>query len=898
MRWLMRLFRKEREEQRLDAELRFHLDKQVSDFVAAGESREDALRRANLQFGAIESIMQQTRESRRANFVETTWQDVNFALRMLRKSPGFAAAAILTLALGIGANTALFSLLNALILRDLPIPHPEQLVRFGVRPPDWPDNDLSALSLPVFERLSRDQKVFSSTFAWWGDAVTNIEVNGALTRAETWAVDGHFFSELGATPEIGRLITPDDVDLSTPNPPQIAVLGYAFWQRHYGAAPDVLGKTLKIENLPFTIVGVTRDGFTGVSADMPPEVIVPLNAEPLVVGEADVQKHLQRRDALWIEAAGRLRNGVTLGQARAQLESVWPAIHASLSTEGLTPLQLDHFQKLRMRVESGARGGSVIRTRFTKPLYVVLGISGVVLLLACLNLANLTLARASSRAHEIAARVALGASRVRLVRQMLTESLALSIAGTIAGFFFAVWASDLLASFILHQAFNTPAQLNLSPDPHLFYFTAGAAILTGVLVGIAPAWRATREDPNLALQRSAQRFAGGAGKLGPSLIVTQVALSLMLLAGAGLFVRSIEKLHTVQPGFRTRGILAAGLFPRPNGYKDLSYASYYRELVERVAKLPGVDSAGMVRMTPGNGFEWKVQTRLEGNNSETSAANYVMLMPGTFAPLGISLLRGRDFNWQDDEDAPRVAIVSKNFADKVFPNCRPVGQHLEVTDQGQPVNVEIVGMVTDASFYDLRKGPPPTIFVPTTQYGDLMGYNDVIVQTAASPAAVGDVIRHAVDSFGHEYVFSLKTVGQLIDKTFLQERVTAMLSVFFGALALIIAAIGLYGQMAYSVTRRTREIGIRVALGSPRSAVRLMVLREALTLAALGVAVGIPAAVAGAGLIASLLFGLSPRDPGTLAVVVLVLLAVSALAAYLPAQRATRVDPIVALRHE
>lgn len=895
MHWLTRLLRRRQGEQQLDAELRFHLEKQVADYMASGMPAEEARRRANLRFGALESIKQQSREARRAHALETVWQDWRFALRTLRRSPGFAGVAILTLALGIGANTALFSLLNALILRDLPAPHPEQLVLFSVR---MPEDDFGALSLPMFEGISRDQKVFSATFAWWGDAVVNVETNGALTRAETWAVDGSFFSQLGAAPALGRLFTPEDVDLSAPNAQQIVVLGYSFWQRHYGGASDVLGKTMHIEGIPFAIIGVAENGFTGFSADTPPEVMVPLNAEPLIVGDSNVQRHLQRRDARWLDAAGRLKPGITLRQARAQLEALWPGIQKSLSTEGLQPEEGARFLRLRMKVESGARGESNIRARFTKPLYIVLGISGVVLFLACLNLANLMLARASARAHEMAARVALGASRGRLVRQMLTESLALSTAGALAGFFFATWVSAVLASFILRQAFNTPARLNLSPDMHVFLFTAGAAILTGVVVGIAPAWRTTGEDPNVALQQSARRFTGSAGRAGQSLIIAQVALSLMLLAGAGLFMRSIENLDTVRPGFRTRGLLAVGLFPRPNGYKNLPFVSYYRELVDRVSKLPSVDSAGMVRMTPGNSFEWKEQVRIPGKPTDNMTATYVMLMPGSFKPLGISLLQGRDFNWTDDDPAPRVAIVSKNFAEKVFPGCGAVGQHLEATEGAKLYNLEVIGVVSDASFYDLRKSPPPTLYVPTTQYGENMGYSDLIVQTAASPAAVGDAIRRAVDSFGHEYVFSLKTVGQLIDKTFLQERVTAMLAAFFGGLALILAAVGIYGQMAYSVTRRTREIGIRIALGARGAEVRRMILREALTLAVLGLTLGVPCALVATRLIATMLFGLSSHDPVTLAIVAGVLLAVSAVASYLPARRAMRVDPMVALRHE
>ena len=895
MHWLSRIFRKEKSEQQLDAELRFHLAEQMADYVAGGLSREEARRRANLQFGALESIKQQARESRRGNLLETAGQDVRFAFRVLRKSSGFTAIAILTLALGIGANTSLFSLLNALVLRDLPVPHPEQLVRFGVHAPD---ESYSGLSLPMFQEITRNQSVFSNAFAWWGDAVTNVEVNGILTRADTWAVDGNFFSELGAAPQLGHLISPEDVDLSAPNPQQVVVLGSAFWQRHFGAATDVIGKTIKIEGIPFTIIGVARPEFTAFSADTPPEIIIPLNTEPLIVGDADVQKHLQRRDALWIEAAGRLKPGLTLAQARAQVETLWPNVRKSLSTGGLGPEDINRFLNLRMKVESGARGSSNIRERFTKPLYIVLGISGVVLFLACLNLANLALARASSRAHELASRVALGASRSRLVRQILTESLVLSIAGTVVGFLVAIWVTDLLASFILRQAFNTPARLNLAPDIRVLFFTAAAAILTGVLVGVVPAWRATCEDPNAALQRSAHRVTAGAGKVGQTLIIVQVALSLTLLAGAGLFIRSIEKLRNVQPGFRTHGILAAGLFPRPNGYKHLSYENYYRELVNRVSKLPLVESAGMVRMTPGNSFEWKQQARIPGQTSKALTATYVMLMPGSFAPLGINLLEGRDFRWGDDDHAPRVAVVSKNFAEKLFPNCGAVGQHVEISDGSKWQTVEVIGVVSNVSFYDLRKSPPSTLFVPTTQYGDNMGYSDLLVQTAASPAALGDAIRRTVDALGHEYVFSLKTIGQLIDKTFLQERVTAMLSAFFGALALMIAAIGLYGQLAYSVTRRTREIGVRIALGARPGSVEKMILREALVLAGFGVVLGVPCAIAASRLISTMLFGLSPYDPATFAGVVASLLVVSALAAYLPARRAMRVDPIVALHYE
>jgi predicted permease len=895
MHWLTRFFQKEKSEQQLDAELRFHLEKQISDYIYSGLTPEEARRRANLEFGGLESIKQQSRESRRANLLETLMQDLRYALRTLRKSPGFTSIAILTLALGIGTNTALFSLVNALVLRDLPVPHPEELVRFGVHLPDDP---YSALSLPMFEQISRSQTVFSETFAWWGGGTLNVEMGGSLTRADVWAVDGNFFSELGAIPKIGRVFGSEEVDSSSAVPAQLAVLSYGFWQRHYGASPEVIGKTVKIEALPFKIIGVTSEHFSGVSADDPPELMVPLNSEPLLVGDENIKKHLSRPDALWIEAAGRLKQGTTLEQARAQLNSLWPAIQKTLQPANLTPLEATFFQSLRMQVESGATGSSFLRERFSKALYIVLAIAGALLLLACANLAGLLLARSTSRSHEMAVRVALGASRARLMCQMITESLVLSLGGTAAGFVLAEWGSQLLASFILQQTYTHPARLDLSLDAHVLGFTAAAAILTGVLIGLAPALQATREDPNAALQHSARTLAGGSGRLGRSLIVTQVALSLILVAGAGLFLRSLKNLHSAEPGFRTRGLIAAGLFPRPGARKDLARVSYFRELLDRISQLPAVESVGMVRMTPGNSFEWTEHVRSTGTNSGGSSIDLVMLMPQSFAPLGIRLLQGRHFTWQDDDHARQVAIVSKNLAEKLFPGCNPIGQHLDVTIESKWQSLEIVGLVNNASYYDLRKQAPMTLYVPTSQYGDYMEYNDLLIQTQASPAALGYAIRRVVDASGHDYVFSLKSVGQLIDKTFLRERVTAMLSAFFGALALVLAAIGLYGQMAYSVTRRTREIGIRIALGARQRAVQQMVLREAFTLVGLGVLIGVPCSLVTSGLITTMLFGLSPRDPATLGMVIAVLLAASALAALLPARRAMRVDPLVALRQE
>jgi predicted permease len=826
--------------------------------------------------------------------LQTLWQDIRYALRMLAKNPGFTAVAVATLALGIGANTAIFSLLNALALRDLSVPQPQQLVRFGAQSGD---ETFVALSLPLFEQISTSQKVFSSTFGWWGDNLSTVEIGGAPSRNSVLAVTGNFYSELGATPELGRLIGPEDDDLRAVSPTPIAVLSYGFWQRHYGGDPNVAGKTLKIEGAAFTIIGVTRPGFSGINAERLPEITIPFTAEPLLAGDSDVQKHLRRADAFLLEAAGRLKPDVRIDEAHAQLESIWPAIRDGLAPTDMAPTERTRFLGLRMKVESGEKGASLLRKEFTKPLYVLLAISGLVLLVACVNLATLMLSRAAARGHEIAVRIALGASRMRLVRQTLTESVMLSVAGTIAGFILAYWWSVTLADFILGQFFNAPAQLNLTPDMRVLLSTAMVAILTGVLFGLAPAWRTTREDPNFALQRNAQKFSRSTGRLGKSLIVTQVALSMVLLAAAGLFIHTLKKLRTIEPGYKASGVLDASLYPKPGGYKKLDWVNYYQELTARVSRLPGVESAGIAKMSLG-WRAWKEDVRVSQASNAGVKVNFSLVMPGFFDTIGIYPERGRIFSWRDDEHVPRVAVVSESLAKKLFAGREAIGQQLEITSEPTWQKVEIVGIVSDASLYDIREHAPPTLYLPSTQYGEYMGWSQMMLRSKVTPAAMANEVRQAVDSLGHEYVAKTHMVVETIDRSLLRERVFAILSAFFGALALLLAGIGLYGLMAYNVARRTQEIGVRIALGAARNNVLAMILRETLGLTSIGVVLGLGCSLAASQIIANLLFGVSAQDPETLAAAAAVLIAVAAVAGWIPARRAMRVDPIVALRYE
>ncbi len=895
MTWWSRLWRRNKLEQDLGRELQFHIAERVAALKNTGLSEDEARRQVRQEFGGIEQVKEECRNARGTLWFESTIQDLRLGVRASLKTPGFTAVAILTLALGIGANTAIFSLLDGLELRDLPVPHPEQLVRVGAH---RPGDSFTGLSIPMYEAMAQNQKVFSGMFAWSGDVVLNVEANGRLSRSDIWGTEGHFYSELDAVPQIGRLLAPEDVNLRTAVPTQVAVLGYGFWQRHYGGARDVIGKTIKIEGVPFTVIGVTQEGFRGMMADLPPEVIIPITAMPLVFGQSDVQKYLRRADSRGLEAAGRLKPGVTLEQARAQLESLWPAIRQATAPTGRTSLELSDFFSLQLKVESGEKGGSFLRARFAKPLYTLLAIAGTVLLIACVNLASLMLARAASRSHELGIRVALGASRTRLVRQMLTESMTLSAAGTLGGFAFAYWGSRALSGFILDQIFIVPASLRVSPDWRILAFTGAAAILTALLCGWAPCWRATREDPNVAVQQGSRAIAKGTGGLGKGLIVTQVALSLILLAGAGLFLRSLQKLHAVQPGFRTHGVLQVNLIPKPSGYKNLAWVNYYRDLNERVSNLPGIVSASLTHNSPAETLEWTEQVRVSETDNKGNRADLAMVMPGAFETMGIRLLRGRSFNWQDDDHAPRVALVSQKFAQQWFPKGGAIGQQVDITTEPKWHDLRIVGIVTDASLYDIRKDKPPTLYLPTTQYGDYMGYPRLLVRTNIATAAVVGPVRQTIESLGHEYVVSVNTVENEIDRSLLQERVMAVLSAFFGGLALLLAAIGLYGLMAYNVTRRSREIGIRMALGAQRARVQRMILRETLALALIGVAFGVPCAIVASRVIASLLYSVSASDPLTLVIVSVMLIAIAAIAGFIPARRAMRLDPITVLRNE
>jgi len=825
--------------------------------------------------------------------MERLWQNLRYTIRVLAKNPGFTTVAILSLALGIGANTAIFTLINALLLRDLPVRKPERLVQLVAVRPDAK----VPFSYPMFREVGRGQRVFTGLIGWGTGGMQNVEVNGVLSQNYVAAVTGNGYSELGVTPLLGRLLIPEDSNPSSGTTSQVTVLGYEFWRNRFGGAPDVVGKQIRIEGHPFTIIGVTRRSFTGMTVGEPPDITIPITAYPALMEGNEFT--LDSRSILWLSVIGRLKDGITIEQARAQLQSFWlDVLLATASTE--TPgARRERFLSMGLEVTSAAKGfRSDLRTQFTRPLYVLAGIVGLILLVACVNLANLMLARAAARSHEMSVRVAIGASRWSVARQVLAECLALSVAGALLGLVFAFSGSRLLV-LLMTQGSLFPVALDVSPDLRVLSLTMFVAVLTAISFGIAPAWRCSREDPASVLQQNARSVGGGTGKLSKALIVTQVALSLVLLLGAGLLARSFEKLYSIGLGFQKESVLEIALYPKPGGYQNLNLNSYHKQLVARISSLPGVSSVSFGDATIPNPQGWHDTVSQMTADSSTGIrlmANAALVSPGFFRTLGIPLLRGRDFNETDDEKHARIAIVNSNLAERLFPNIDAIGKTIRFGFMPDYENIEIVGIARNARIFDIRDATTPVIFLSSFQYPHEWG--GLIVRTKEAPETLAKTVGHEVESLGHEYVRRTRTVAQTISAELVEERVTAILSGFFAALAILLASIGLYGLMSYAVTRRTREIGIRVAVGAQREGVLWLVLRETLTLALLGIAIGIPSALAATRLIASMLFGLTSSDVPTIVAVSALLLVVALFAGYLPARRASAIDPIVALRTE
>ena len=833
------------------------------------------------------------------NLLANLAKDLRYAARALRHNRGFALVAILSLALGVGANTAIFQLLDAVRLRTLPVKNPSELFEIGI--PNLKgrtgtfNGEREVLSNPLWELIRDQQQAFSGILAW-SNARFNLATGGEARQARGMYVSGDFFNVLGVRPAVGRVFTTADDRHGCGSPG--GVISYAFWQREFGGEPSAVGNILRLEGHPVTIVGVTPAGFFGMDVGRSYDVAVPLCAERLILGEKSV---FTRRDGWWLAAIGRLKPGWTRAKATAQLESISPGIFQATLPASYNPATANKYLAAKLGVLPAGSGTSKLREQYESPLWLLVAIAGTVLLIACANLANLTFARAGSREREIAVRLALGASRLRLLQQLLAESVLLAVTGAAAGALLAQILTRILVSFLSTQA--SEVFLDLGLDWRVFAFTAALTAMTCVLFGLAPALRATRTPPAVAMKGSSRGDSAARPHFGVrrALVVAQVALSLVLLVGAFLFVRTFQNLVTLDAGFRQSGLLVTHLDLSPLKLPMQNRAAFKKDLLERVRAIPGVESAAELSVVPATSDWWNetVHTDASGHEArQTAFFNFVG--PGFFQTMGTPMVEGRDFTDGDSLNAPVVAIVNETFVRKFLPGTDPLGKTFRVEEgPGRPEpQYEIVGIVKDTKYLDLRESPKPIVYLAAGQDKNPDLQQALVIRSDLSLDALRvslDRTIHRVDpAIGYEFSV-LKT--QIRD-TLVRERLMASLSGFFGLLAALLATIGLYGVISYMVVQRRNEIGIRMALGADRARVLAMVMREATTLLAIGLSVGTALAWIAVKGTASLLFGLRARDPGTLALAAASLAAIALAASYLPARRAAGLDPLEALRDE
>jgi len=828
----------------------------------------------------------------RQRLEEDMFQDLRFGVRMLMKSPGFALVAVFSLALGIGANTSVFSLLDALLLKPLPVKQPEQLVIVGVQTPTQPGRGFSLYSYPVFREMREKNTVFSDIFARSGLQMS-LSSGGQTERVLGEVVSGNFFSALGVNPLLGRLLTEEDDQ--TPGGSPVAVISFNFWQRRFGADPQIVGQTVSLNSYPFTIIGVAPQGFHGVEVGVAPDVRIPLMMDGQVRPRPG-GSIFEQRGSWWLSVMARLKPGVGVEQAQAATDTIYQiAREPDVRRVKGDTTDDRNFRALRIYLDSAKTGASNLSREFSQPLIVLMCMVGVTLLIACLNVANLLLARATARQKEIAVRLALGAGRFRLVRQLLTEGFLLSALGGSLGLLFAGWGTDILLGFLPQGR-----ALEIKPDLRMLGFTLGVTLLSALLFGLAPALQATRPNLVPALKNDAVVVTGGGRRWesGRLLVILQVALSLALLVGAGLFARSLRNLMTVDNGYHTDQVVMMALDPAQNGYKIEGLRNFYSQLSERLAALPGVKTVTFTRNAPMSGSYSRIGIEVPGYQprpGEEMAVLFNQIAPRFFGAFGTPLLLGREFSALDTPESSRVVIVNHSLARYFFGSENPLGKRITLENYK---DLEIVGVVADAKYRNLRDVAPQTAYIPYSQY-DQLGQRILCVRAAGDAGALAPAIRQEVRNLDPNLpVFNIRTFAEQINESISRERLIALLSSFFGLFALLLASLGLYGVMAHAVTRRTREIGVRMALGAQRNAVLWLALRETLLLTLIGVATGLPAALISSRLTEGLLYGLTPTDPLTITVSTLVMISVAALAGYFPARRAARVDPMVALRHD
>ncbi|HEY2019329.1 MAG TPA: ABC transporter permease [Bryobacteraceae bacterium] len=827
------------------------------------------------------------------------WQDLRFGARQLRLNPGFAAVAVVSLALGIGANTAIFQLVNAVRLRSLPVERPEELAYIDFAKNSsrsgWFSTRSARLTHSLWTEIHDRQQAFSGTFAW-SSTRFNLATGGERRPAEGLFVSGDFFRVLGVQPLVGRTLGIDDDRLGCGSP--AAVVSYAFWQRELGGDLAIVGRTVTLDGRPFPIAGVTGPDFFGVEVGHRYDVAVPICADRFFF--ADGQGRIPNKTAWWLSAMGRLNPGWTVERARAQLQTISPGIMQATLPPSYRPEGAKKYLANKLDVTSGANGVSGLRRQYESPLWLLLATTGLVLLIACANLANLLLARASVREREIAIRQAIGASRARLIAQLLAESMLLSLSGTLLGALFATSLSRGLVAFLSQP--NDPVFVGLGLDLRVLSFTAAVAVGTCLLFGLLPALRATRIAPASAMRAGGRGLTAGRERFGlrRALVVAQVSLSLVLLVGALLFMRSLQKLLAVDAGFRAEGLTTIDLDLRPAHYAKERLPLVYRDLLDRLRSTPGVVSAAQVLLPPVSGGGWDEYTWADGGTNKNLDCFFNRVSPGYFQTMGTKLVSGRDFNDRDAVGSTKVAIVNEAFNRKIFGGGNPVGRSYRTQGPaGKPDPIyEVIGMVRNTTYYELREDFLPIAFYPSAQEENPDTGVSFMVRSSGAPGEIERSLKSAVAGVNPGIGIEFHRMTVRIQESLLRDRLMAILAGSFGVLAAVLATLGLYGVIAYMVARRRNEIGVRVALGADRWRVVRLVLREAALLLAVGLAIGTGLALWAGRAAGALLFGLKPYDPPTLAGAILLLAAVALLASYWPAQRASRLDPMSALREE
>ena len=906
MSWLGQLFSRRRRYDELSESIREHLDEKIEDMIDRGMTREEAEHEARREFGNVTRIEERSREVWQWSALESLWADTKYALRRLRKTPAFTTIALVTLALGIGANTGLFTLLDAVLLKSLPVPNPEQL--FIVKQSDHPA-DKSRFSYPFFDRVGRQLPYAASIAAmgWPDDFYVSIG-SEQPQLAQGQLVSSNYFQVFETYPVLGRLLTPADDEKIGGSP--VAVISYVYWQRQFGADPAVVGRKLELNRVPVTIIGVASQGFFGARAGTQPAFWIPLTMQSVVHyhdhysdfgGAQPLKPWIPQGNINWLLLVVRVKSAAAVPQLmtalneqyRSSLESLAPYLHNSD--------ELQAMERSQLGLEPGQRGFANLREQFEQPLLLLMSMAAIVLLIACSNIANLMLARAASRQHALAVQLSIGAGRTRLMQQMLAECLLLSVGGAVLGIVVAYGCTEVLPRWA--STGNATIPLNLAPDARVLTFSMLIAVATGILAGLAPALQSARVDPVSILKAGLQSAPGNERvsrwSVRKMLVIAQVALSLLLLVGAGMFLKTLQNYSRLDPGFDRNHLLNVQIDTHLVNYQIGDFPPLYQRLTDRMDAIPGVRSASITSCSLVAGcFDSSDVVIINSSGKQIAHANAQVnsVSLNYFTTTGIQLFRGREFATTDDVSAPRVAIVNQTFARRYVGNPYAVGLKFSYVDD-EKNRFQIVGVVADARVNDIREAAPPIIYFPIAQnVGNIDGLE---VSTAADPHWVAVQARQAIaDVDARIPIVNVATLNEEVQNNLTQPRLIARLTTIFGILALAMACLGLYGVMSYIMQCRTSEVGVRLALGSTRPAVLWLVIRETLLLAGFGTMMGLALAIVGMRMATSFLFGLSPEDPPTIALATGLLLLASALAGFVPAWRAAHIEPAQALRNE